>query len=120
MNRQDLIKGVAYNLAYGLISLLNVPVINAQVIYFEKYPSQADFKIYVVPSESLADIVVYKVKDHRKHMGNQGKWEITQYPAQADWKVFISSYPAQADLKVYYTRYPSRARWRRPEKKIQL
>lgn len=71
------------------------------IIYFVDKQNQADLIIKLESDESIANMLVYK-EDNRLMADTDGVWYITDNPALAKYRVFMTNNAQIADFTVCY------------------
>lgn len=71
-------------------------------VFVEKNRPLADYRVYIEPTEGMADLTVFKAVN-KLFADKTGLWHITDTKAQADFVIFIESNRGSADFSVYYT-----------------
>ncbi|MEQ6121316.1 DUF6150 family protein [Reichenbachiella sp. MALMAid0571] len=76
------------------------------VVYVEKNPRYAHFKVYEESSEAFADILIFE-EENRLYADKQGLWSFTDKKEFADFYIYWEKQKGLADFSVYFTDFES-------------
>jgi len=71
------------------------------IIYFEKNKHEAHATVYFEEDEPQANLLVFK-EDNRLFADEEGIWYVTDNPALANYKLFVTKEKRFADFSVNY------------------
>ncbi len=106
-------------LAIVLITLTSK--LSAQVVHPVASRNEAKFTVAIVPSESYADLKVFRTDSNNSDVTkNIGHWIISESMDKQTIPIFWVSDPITADLKIVLVYYPEKASWINKQKRSML
>ena len=72
--------------------------------------------VFLIFTINAAAQKVFSVEYQNQASKNEGRWFFTDYPNQADKKIYFVKYANQADLKIYFVKYENQAGWNKKSK----
>ncbi|MFY0651274.1 MAG: hypothetical protein JXQ96_04540 [Cyclobacteriaceae bacterium] len=76
------------------------------IVYVEKNPNYAHFRVFEEETEAFADVHVFE-EDNRLYADKKGIWYFTDKKEFADFYIYWEPQRGLADFTVYFTEYES-------------